>query len=243
MCSSVFIIFEIAFGKMESNKFKILVVDDEPDIVEIISYNLAKEGFKVYSASNGIQAIKKATKHLPHLILMDIMMPEMDGIQACEEIRQSEKLKQSIIIFLTARAEDYSQIAGFDAGGDDYITKPVKPKLLLKRIHARLKHYSSKGSEQSMIKIRDLAIDKEKYIVKQNNKTIVLPKKEFQLLVLLSSKPGRVFKRDEILDSIWGSEVIVGGRTIDVHIRKLREKLGDHLFKTIKGVGYKFISR
>ena len=228
---------------MENNKFKILVVDDEPDIVEIVSYNLIKEGFKVYFASNGKQAIKKAMKHVPHLILMDIMMPEMDGIQACEEIKKSEKLKQSIIIFLTARTEDYSQIAGFDAGGDDYITKPVKPKLLIKRIQARLKHYSSKNNEESIIKIGNLAIDREKYIVRQNNKTILLPKKEFQLLVLLSSKPGKVFKRDEILDSVWGSEVIVGDRTIDVHIRKLREKLGDHLFKTIKGVGYKFTSK
>ena len=228
---------------MDNTKFKILVVDDEPDIVEIISYNLAKEGFKVYSASNGKQAIKKATKHVPHLILMDIMMPEMDGIQACEEIRKSEKLKQSIIIFLTARTEDYSQIAGFDAGGDDYITKPVKPKLLIKRIQSRLKRYSSEGDGESIIKIGNLVIDREKYIVKQNSKIILLPKKEFQLLVLLSSKPGKVFKRDEILDSVWGSEVIVGGRTIDVHIRKLREKLGDHLFKTIKGVGYKFISK
>ena len=225
---------------MENNRFKILVVDDEPDIVEIINYNLRKEGFKVYSATNGKQAIKKAIKHLPHLILMDIMMPEMDGVQACEEIKKNKRLNQCIIIFLTARTEEYSQIAGFDAGGDDYITKPVKPKVLIKRIQARLKHYHIKLNEKNIIKIGDLSIDKEKYIVKQNNKIIIFPKKEFLLLVLLCSEPEKVFNRNEILDSIWGTEVIVGERTIDVHIRKLREKLGEHLFKTIKGIGYKF---
>ena len=197
---------------MKKKDIKILLVDDEPDILEIVSYNLSSEGYQIITAENGQEGVKKAKKELPHLIILDVMMPEMDGIEACEIIRKNPNLKNTIITFLTARGEDYSQVAGFDAGADDYITKPIKPKVLVSKVKALLR-----------------------------GKEIILPRKEFELLSLLASKPGKVFKRDEILDAVWGSEVIVGGRTIDVHIRKLREKLGDKSFKTIKGVGYKFV--
>jgi two-component system alkaline phosphatase synthesis response regulator PhoP len=230
---------------MNTKDFKILLVDDEPDILEFLSYNIKKEGFEVDTAQNGKEAIEKAKKMNPHLILLDVMMPEMDGIETCEILRQDSKMQNTIIAFLTARGEDYSQIAGFDAGGDDYISKPVKPKVLVSRIKALLKRYnSSEGSVKNdnlIIKQSNLIIDKEKYIVSRDDEKLVLPKKEFELLVLLISKPDRVFTRDEIFSAVWGDDIIVGDRTIDVHIRKLREKIGESHIKTIKGVGYKFV--
>lgn len=230
---------------MDPKDYKILLVDDEPDILEFLSYNINKEGFEVFTALNGKEAIEKAKTVNPHLILLDVMMPEMDGIETCEALRQDKKLQDTIIAFLTARGEDYSQIAGFDAGADDYITKPVKPKVLVSRIKALLKRFKTANDEENgnnhIIKQSNLIIDKEKYIVTKDNKELFLPKKEFELLVLLISKPDRVFTRDEIFSMVWGDNVIVGDRTIDVHIRKLREKIGDDHIKTIKGVGYKFI--
>lgn len=231
---------------MNNKDFRILLVDDEPDILEFLSYNINKEGFEVFTAQNGKEAIEKAKKVEPHLILLDVMMPEMDGIETCEALRQDVKLQNTIIAFLTARGEDYSQIAGFDAGGDDYITKPVKPKVLVSRIKALLKRFKStpgieEKDETTIIRQSNLIIDKGRYIVKKDDEELILPKKEFELLVLLISKPGRVFTRDEIFSSVWGDNIIVGDRTIDVHIRKLREKIGDNHIKTIKGVGYKFV--
>jgi len=230
---------------MNNKDFKILLVDDEPDIVEFLSYNINKEGYEVYTASNGKEALEKARKVNPHLILLDVMMPEMDGIETCEALRQDKKFQNTVIAFLTARGEDYSQIAGFDAGGDDYITKPIKPKVLISRIKALLKRFKSANDEPEsdghLIQRSNLVIDKEKYIVIKDNNELILPKKEFELLVLLISKPDRVFTRDEIFSAVWGDNIIVGDRTIDVHIRKLREKIGDDHIKTIKGVGYKFV--
>lgn len=230
---------------MNNKDFKILLVDDEPDILEFLSYNITKEGFEVSTAQNGKEAIEMAKKINPHLILLDVMMPEMDGIETCEALRQDSKLKNTIIAFLTARGEDYSQIAGFDAGGDDYITKPVKPKVLVSRIKALLKRYSSVEKEEvednTIIQQSNLIIDKERYIVIKDEEELVLPKKEFELLVLLITKPDRVFTRDEIFSTVWGDDIVVGDRTIDVHIRKLREKIGEGHIKTIKGVGYKFV--
>lgn len=224
---------------------KILVVDDEPDILEFIGYNLKKEGFVVDQVSNGEEAITMARRKRPDLILLDVMMPGMDGIETCERMRTYPELNTSIIAFLTARGEDYSQIAGFEAGGDDYITKPVKPKVLISRIKALLKR-TTKSAEEKGIEADNemnksgIVIDREKYLVFYKEKEIFLPKKEFELLVLLASKPGKVFSRDEIFSSVWGDDIIVGDRTIDVHIRKLREKIGDKFIRTIKGVGYKF---
>ena len=229
---------------MSNTSIKILLVDDEPDILEILSYNLSAEGYQISTASNGVEAVKKAKKHLPHLIIMDVMMPEMDGIEACEKIRILPQLKDTIITFLTARGEDYSQVAGFEAGADDYITKPIKPKVLVSKIKSLLRRLNDESSKvnSEVVCIGDLTIDREAYKIISKGVEIVLPRKEFELLSLLASKPGKVFKRDEILDKVWGNEVVVGGRTIDVHIRKLREKIGDNSFKTIKGVGYKFQS-
>ncbi|PJA06568.1 MAG: DNA-binding response regulator [Flavobacteriales bacterium CG_4_10_14_0_2_um_filter_32_8] len=219
---------------------KILLVDDEQDIIEFLGYNLTKEGYDVATTTNGKEAIEIAKKIKPDLIILDVMMPEMDGIETCQEIRQIEELKNTLIIFLSARGEDYSQVAGFDAGADDYITKPIKPRLLVSRVKAilRRKH----GLEEITVNNQqgDISIDREKYLVYKEGQEHALPKKEFELLALLISKPGKVFTRDVILESIWGGDVIVGDRTIDVHVRKLREKLGDHYIKTIKGVGYKF---
>jgi two-component system alkaline phosphatase synthesis response regulator PhoP len=230
---------------MDNKNYKILLVDDEPDILEFLSYNINKEGFEVHTASNGNEAIEIASKIKPHLILLDVMMPEMDGIETCEIMRQDKKLQNTIIAFLTARGEDYSQIAGFEVGGDDYIAKPVKPKVLISRIRALLKRFNpttnQKSGDDLIIKQSNLIIDKEKYIVIKDGKELILPKKEFELLVLLISKPDRVFTRDEIFSSVWGDNIIVGDRTIDVHIRKLREKIGDNHIKTIKGVGYKYV--
>jgi two-component system alkaline phosphatase synthesis response regulator PhoP len=227
---------------MSENKFKILLVDDEPDILEIISYNLKSNGFEVFTALNGVKALKKAKSILPDLIILDVMMPEMDGIETCEEIRKIPELNDTIITFLTARSEDYSQLAGFDAGADDYINKPIKPKLLVGKVKSLLRRLNKNKVTESknVINLGDLIIDREEYIIILNKNEILLPRKEFELLYLLASKPGKVFKREVILEKIWGHEVVVGDRTIDVHIRKLREKLGDSRFKTIKGVGYKF---
>jgi len=229
---------------MSNESIKILLVDDEPDILEILSYNLSAEGYVITTASNGVEAVKKAKKQQPHLIIMDVMMPEMDGIEACEKIRMIPELKNTIITFLTARGEDYSQVAGFEAGADDYITKPIKPKVLISKIKSLLRRFNDASTEANseVMSVGDLTIDREAYKIISKGVEIVLPRKEFELLSLLASKPGKVFKRDEILDKVWGNEVVVGGRTIDVHIRKLREKIGDDSFKTIKGVGYKFQS-
>ncbi len=230
---------------MNNKNFKILLVDDESDILEFLKYNINKEGFEVHTATNGKEAIEIARKITPHLILLDVMMPEMDGIETCEILRQDKKLQNTIIAFLTARGEDYSQIAGFEAGGDDYIAKPVKPKVLISRIKALLKRFKTATKPEDdndlIIKQSNLVIDKERYIVINNGKELILPKKEFELLVLLISKPDRVFTRDEIFSSVWGDNIIVGDRTIDVHIRKLREKIGEKHIKTIKGVGYKYV--
>jgi two-component system alkaline phosphatase synthesis response regulator PhoP len=226
---------------MKKKDIKILLVDDEPDILEIVGYNLSQEGYSIVTATNGKEAIAMAKKEHPQLIIMDVMMPEMDGMEACENIRKIPELSNTIITFLTARSEDYSQVAGFEAGADDYISKPIKPKLLVSKVKAllrRLKGEETKNLET--ITVGSIIINREEYKIIKDNIEIVLPRKEFELFYLLASKPGKVFKREEILDKIWGNDVIVGGRTIDVHIRKLREKIGDDYFKTTKGVGYKF---
>ncbi|GHC46387.1 response regulator transcription factor [Ulvibacter litoralis] len=226
---------------MKKKDIRILLVDDEPDILEIVGYNLSSEGYEVFTANNGVKAVSAAKKHQPHLIILDVMMPEMDGIEACEKIRKIPELSETIITFLTARGEDYSQVAGFDAGADDYITKPIKPKVLVSKVKALLRRFKQNAEEESTINLGNLIINREEYKISISGKELVLPRKEFELLSLLASKPGKVFKREDILDRVWGNEVIVGGRTIDVHIRKLREKIGDEKFKTIKGVGYKFV--
>jgi two-component system alkaline phosphatase synthesis response regulator PhoP len=226
---------------MKKKDIVILLVDDEPDILEIVGYNLTQEGYSIVTAENGLKAINQAKKHKPHLIILDVMMPEMDGIEACEKLRAIPELSQSIITFLTARGEDYSQLAGFEAGADDYITKPVKPKVLVSKVKALLRRFRESEEAPKNLKLGNLVINREEYKVIKDKKEMLLPRKEFELLALLASKPGKVFKREEILDNVWGNEVIVGGRTIDVHIRKLREKIGNDRFKTVKGVGYKFI--
>lgn len=226
---------------MDYSNFKILLVDDEEDILEFLGYNLHKEGFRVSTASNGLEAIAKARKELPHLIVMDVMMPEMDGVTAVEKIRSDSALDETLIVFLTARSEDYSQIAGFEAGADDYVTKPIKIKVLVSRIIALLRR-SLKSDKSTFIEVNGLIIDEEKHLVIKDDNEIILPKKEFKLLRLLASTPNKVFTREEIFHKVWGDDVIVGDRTIDVHIRKIREKIGLDNIKTIKGVGYKFDS-
>ncbi len=226
---------------MKKKDIKILLVDDEPDILEIVGYNLSQEGYSVITAENGLRALDQAKKHKPHLIILDVMMPEMDGIEACEKLRAMPEISESVITFLTARGEDYSQLAGFEAGADDYITKPVKPKVLVSKVKALLRRYKEAQETPQNLKLGNLTINREEYKIIKDKKEMLLPRKEFELLALLASKPGKVFKREEILDVVWGNEVIVGGRTIDVHIRKLREKIGDNRFKTVKGVGYKFV--
>lgn len=227
---------------MKKKEIRILLVDDEPDILEIVGYNLAQEGYQISTALNGKEAIAKAKKELPHLIIMDVMMPEMDGMEACEIIRKMPELSHIIIAFLTARSEDYSQVAGFDVGADDYIAKPIKPKLLVSKVKALLRRLKNDDPfpNSETLNVGGIEINREEYKIIKDGKEIILPRKEFELFYLLASKPGKVFKRDEILDKVWGTEVVVGGRTIDVHIRKLREKISEDLFKTIKGVGYKF---
>lgn len=229
---------------MKNEDIKILLVDDELDILEFIEYNLTKENYQVFTANNGYDAIKVAEKENPHLIILDIMMPGLDGVEVCRDLRNKPQFKDTIIAFLTARSEDYSQIAGFEVGGDDYITKPIRPRVLVSRVGALLRRFGNYSSESdakgAILKVGNLVIDKEKVLVYKNDNAITLAKKEFELLCLLASKPGKVFSRDEIFSKVWGADVIVGNRTIDVHIRKVREKIGDDYIRTIKGIGYKF---
>ena len=226
---------------MKKKDIRILLVDDEPDILEIVGYNLSAEGYQVITADNGADAVKVAKKKNPHLIILDVMMPGMDGIEACEQMRKIPDLDETIITFLTARGEDYSQMAGFDAGADDYITKPIKPKVLVSKVKALLRRYRDEEAGSNIVKLSGITINRDEYKIEQNGEERSLPRKEFELLSLLASKPGKVFKREDILDKVWGNDIVVGGRTIDVHIRKLREKIGDDKIKTIKGVGYKFV--
>jgi len=228
---------------MDKSKIKILLVDDEPDVLEVLSYNLSKIGYQIFTASDGSKAIDKAIEIKPQLIIMDVMMPNMDGIEACEIIRKNPEHNNTTIMFLTARGEDYSQVAAFDAGADDYVTKPIKPKILMSKVKSLLRRLVNLDLNEEPIQIGNLLIDRETYNVTYNNKLISLPKKEFELLFLLASKPEKVIKREKIMEKVWGLDVIVGDRTIDVHIRKLREKFGDDYIKTIKGVGYKFVCK
>jgi two-component system, OmpR family, alkaline phosphatase synthesis response regulator PhoP len=225
---------------MEKSDYKILLVDDEPDILEFVGYNIKKEGYTLFTSSNGKDAIQLAKKVIPHLVILDIMMPGIDGIETCIEMRKIESLRSTLIAFLTARSEDFSQIAGLDAGGDDYITKPIKPRVLISRINALLRRAPDAGSSEAVMVVGDITIDREKYRILKKGKQIILPRKEFELLELLASKPGKVFTREEIFDKVWGNDVVVGDRTIDVHIRRIREKLESDVIKTIKGVGYKY---
>lgn len=226
---------------MSTVKHKILIVDDEPDILELIEYNLKKEGYQVYTASNGQEAVTQAKKYLPDLIILDIMMPKMDGIEACRILRTMPEFKNTFMVFLTARSEEYSEIAGFNVGADDYIAKPIKPRALISRINAILKrNIQAEDLTENKLEISDLVIDRETFLVYRSGEKTVLAKKEFELLYLLASKPGKVYTRDVILKNIWEDSVVVTNRTIDVHIRKLREKLGDTYVTTVKGVGYKF---
>jgi two-component system alkaline phosphatase synthesis response regulator PhoP len=227
-------------GTMKKKDITILLVDDEPDILEIVRYNLSAEGYRVKTADNGQKAVSIAQEIKPQLIILDVMMPKMDGMEACRKIRAIPELSDTVIAFLTARGEDYSQIKGFDAGADDYITKPIKPKVLVGRVKALLRRFRTSQTDGQM-KFGNLVIDREEYKIYLDAEEMLLPRKEFELLVLLASRPEKVFRREDILDQIWGTEVIVGDRTIDVHIRRLREKLGDDKFKTVKGVGYKFV--
>ncbi len=225
---------------MKQEEYIILLVDDEPDILEFLGYNLRKEGYTLYTAENGKDAIGIAKQVIPHLIILDVMMPVMDGIETCSELKKIPKLDNTLIVFLTARGEDYSQLAGFEAGADDYITKPIKPKIIISRIKALLRRYKDEEVKNPPIELIDITIDKERYLVLKDGMEISLPKKEFELLSILASKPNKVFTRTEIFEEVWGNDVIVGDRTIDVHIRKIREKLGVDNIKTIKGVGYKY---
>jgi two-component system alkaline phosphatase synthesis response regulator PhoP len=223
----------------EYNNFKILIVDDEVDIIEFISYNLKKEGFEVNHASNGLEAVECARLFKPDLILLDVMMPVMDGIEACKQLRKLPELAETFIVFLTARSEEYSEISGFNAGADDYIAKPIKPRVLISRIQAMLRR-KNRSENTGSVEAGSIRIDRESYLVYKGSEKVQLAKKEFELLYLLASKPGKVFTRESILEKVWGEDVLVVDRTIDVHIRKIREKLGDELIATIKGVGYKF---
>ena len=224
---------------MKNKTVKILIVDDEPDIIEILKFNLENEGYTVISAENGKVALKLADKYLPQLIILDLMMPIMDGIEACERLRMDKKFNNTLIMFLSARGEDYSQVAAFESGADDYVTKPIKPRMLNSKVKALLRRFKNDYSQ--ILSYQNIVIDSEKYVVELDGKKINLPRKEFELLFLLASRPGKVFKRQKIMESVWGSDVIVGDRTIDVHVRKLREKIGENFLKTIKGVGYQFI--
>jgi two-component system alkaline phosphatase synthesis response regulator PhoP len=225
---------------MNKEDIKILIVDDEEDILEFVGYNLRKEGYQVITANNGFDALDQASRHLPQLIILDIMMPGMDGIETCEKLRENYNLRNSLITYFTARNEDYSQIAGYEAGADDYIAKPIKPKLLVNKVNALLRRLDIQDRPSTVIGTGDLIIDLEKYKVFYKGTGYIFPKKEFELLSLLVSKPNRVFTREEIYDRVWGNEVLVGERTIDVYIRKIREKLGTSQIITVKGVGYKY---
>jgi two-component system alkaline phosphatase synthesis response regulator PhoP len=229
----------MVINRMKKRDTKILLVDDEPDIIEIIRFNLEQNGYQISTASDGLEAIKVAEKEIPHLIIMDVMMPNLDGIEACERLRQDNRFSDTIIMFLTARGEDYSYVAAFDAGADDYVTKPIKPKVLVSKVKGLLRRLKEKESKNIYV-FNKLTIDRDSYKVINENKELSLPRKEFELLFLLASKPGKVFNREKIMDKVWGGDV-VGDRTIDVHIRKLREKIGNHYIKTVKGIGYKFI--
>lgn len=226
---------------MKKNKIKILLVDDEPDILEILSFNLSNEGYQIFTAENGKEGLELAAQHLPHLIILDVMMPVMDGIETCERLRMNKRFENTVILFLSARGEDYSQVAAFESGADDYVTKPIKPRIFNSKVKAMLRRFLKDDVGDSLV-LGDIEINVEEYKVIQKGDEITLPRKEFELLYLLASKPGKVFKRLKIMESVWGSDVVVGDRTIDVHIRKLREKLGDDYFKTVKGVGYKFVN-
>jgi len=225
---------------MENQRIKILTVDDEPDIVEFVEYNLTKEGFDVKTASDGKSALKLAEQFIPDLILLDIMMPELDGIEVCRRLREMPIMSNTIIVFLTARGEDYSEIAGFDAGGDDYITKPIRLRVLISRLKALLRRKQNEDDAGEVSEYGDLKIDVDQYLVFEKGTELQLAKKEFEILRLLSSRPGKVFSRQEIFNKVWGSDLLVGERTIDVHVRKIREKVGSHYIKTVKGIGYKF---
>ncbi len=224
---------------MAVDVFRILLVDDEPDILEFVGYNLTREGFVVFKASNGFEALTMAPEVLPHLVILDVMMPRMDGIETCRELRKIPMLDNTIIAFLSARGEDYSQLAGFEAGGDDYISKPIKPSLLVSRVKALLRRNKIQDKQTDSIVTKRLVIDKERYMILRDSSEIVLPKMEYELLSFLAAKPGKVFTRQEIFEGVWGNGVVVGNRTIDVHVRKIREKLGEEVIKTMKGVGYK----
>ena len=225
---------------MEKSSIKILLVDDEPDIIEILTYNLNKEGYQVFSASNGKEALVQASKIIPHLIILDVMMPVMDGIEACENLRKDNRFEDTIIMFLSARSEDYSHVAAFDVGADDYVNKPIKPKVLNSKVSALLRRFTKNEANTNIVH-GDLTINLDEYKVILKGEKMFFPRKEFELLRLLASKPDKVFKREKIMEAVWGNDVVVGDRTIDVHIRKLREKMGNAYFKTIKGVGYKFV--
>lgn len=229
---------------MNNSEVKIMLVDDELDILEFLGYNLKKEGYQVFTANNGKEALRKVDEVRPHIILLDVMMPEMDGIETCVELRKKELLSRSFIAFLTARSEDYSQVAGLEAGADDYISKPIKPKVLISRINAFVRRLSKsgemEGGSDGLTVLKDIVIDKERYVVIVDGKEIVLPKKEFEILAVIASKPNKVFRREEIFARVWGNDVIVGDRTIDVHVRKIREKTNLENIKTVKGVGYKY---
>ena len=225
---------------MEKSSIKILLVDDEPDIIEILTYNLNKEGYQVFSASNGKEALVQASKIIPHLIILDVMMPVMDGIEACENLRKDNRFEDTIIMFLSARSEDYSHVAAFDVGADDYVNKPIKPKVLNSKVSALLRRFTKNETNTNIVH-GDLTINLDEYKVILKGEKMSFPRKEFELLRLLASKPDKVFKREKIMEAVWGNDVVVGDRTIDVHIRKLREKMGNSYFKTIKGVGYKFV--
>ena len=226
---------------MKKSKIKILLVDDETDILEILSFNLSNEGYQIFTAENGKEGLELAAQHLPHLIILDVMMPVMDGIETCERLRMDKRFENTVILFLSARGEDYSQVAAFESGADDYVTKPIKPRIFNSKVKAMLRRFLKDDVGDSLV-LGDMEINVEEYKVIQKGDEITLPRKEFELLYLLASKPGKVFKRLKIMESVWGSDVVVGDRTIDVHIRKLREKLGDDYFKTVKGVGYKFVN-
>ncbi|MDP4281138.1 MAG: response regulator transcription factor [Bacteroidota bacterium] len=227
---------------MEKVEYKILLVDDEPDILEFVGYNIRKEGYSLITCNNGKDALQIAKKEKPHLIILDIMMPGMDGIETCVELRKIPELKRTLIAFLTARNEDFSQIAGLDAGGDDYIPKPIKPRVLMSRINALLRRMPEPEPFIPLLTVGDITIDREKFVVLRKGEEFILPRKEFELLNLLMSKPDKVFTREEIFETVWGNDVIVGDRTIDVHIRRIREKLGIDNIKTFKGVGYKYLA-
>ena len=225
---------------MEKQQTKILLVDDEPDIIEIIKFNLEIKGYQIYTASDGLEAIQIAEKIVPHLIIMDVMMPNMDGIEACEQLRKDIKFSSTIIMFLSARGEDFSYVAAFEAGADDYVTKPIKPKVLVSKVKALLRRFRGENQKENILDFGGLIINKDEYKIIIQENEIFLPRKEFELIYLLASKINKVCKREEIMETIWGSDVIVGDRTIDVHIRKLREKIGNNYLKTVKGIGYKF---